>query len=113
MQPIDREKAYRLIERLETMAREEDVSFAKMVECSWIMIRREKDIDRLVSGDVYIPSHTAEKHKNLHCSFCGKSCTEVEKLIAGPSSYICDECVDICNNIIGEHNAKQSTEKQG
>lgn len=113
MQPIDREKAYRLIERLETLAQEEGVSFAKMVECGWIMMRREKDIDRLVSGDVHIPSHTAGKHKNLYCSFCGKSCTEVKKLIAGPSVYICDECIDICNDIIGEHDARQSTEKQG
>ncbi|EGK3246257.1 carboxylate--amine ligase [Salmonella enterica] len=113
MQPIDREKAYRMIERLEKLAREEGVSFAKVMECGWIMMRREKDIDRLVSGDVYIPSYTAGKHKNPYCSFCGKSSTEVKNLIAGPSAYICDECVDICNDIIEECDTKQSTEKQG
>ena len=35
-----------------------------------------------------------------HCSFCGKSQQEVPKLIAGPSVYICDECVELCNEII-------------
>lgn len=40
--------------------------------------------------------------KLLYCSFCGKSQQEVRKLIAGPSVYICDECVDLCNDIIRE-----------
>jgi len=40
--------------------------------------------------------------KLLYCSFCGKSQHEVRKLIAGPSVYICDECVDLCNEIIRE-----------
>jgi ClpX C4-type zinc finger len=37
---------------------------------------------------------------DLHCSFCGKSQHEVEKLIAGPAVYICDECVGLCNEIL-------------
>ncbi|WP_029934485.1 ATP-dependent Clp protease ATP-binding subunit ClpX [Thiomicrospira pelophila] len=40
--------------------------------------------------------------KILYCSFCGKSQEEVRKLIAGPSVYICDECVDLCNDILRE-----------
>lgn len=40
--------------------------------------------------------------KLLYCSFCGKSQDEVRKLIAGPSVFICDECVDLCNDIIRE-----------
>lgn len=40
--------------------------------------------------------------KLLYCSFCGKSQHEVRKLIAGPQVYICDECVDLCNDIIRE-----------
>lgn len=40
--------------------------------------------------------------KDLSCSFCGKSQKEVRKLIAGPSVYICDECVELCNDIITE-----------
>jgi ATP-dependent Clp protease ATP-binding subunit ClpX len=41
-------------------------------------------------------------HGNLQCSFCGKSQKEVKKLIAGPSVYICDECIGLCNDIIAE-----------
>jgi ATP-dependent Clp protease ATP-binding subunit ClpX len=43
-----------------------------------------------------------DKGKLLYCSFCGKSQHEVKKLIAGPSVFICDECVDLCNDIIRE-----------
>ena len=42
-----------------------------------------------------------EKEK-LYCSFCGKSQHEVKKLIAGPNVFICDECVDLCTDIIKE-----------
>lgn len=44
----------------------------------------------------------------LYCSFCGKSQREVKKLIAGPSVYICDECIDLCNDIIHEDVAKET-----
>lgn len=44
----------------------------------------------------------SEDEKLLYCSFCGKSQHEVKKLIAGPSVFICDECVDLCNDIIKE-----------
>jgi ATP-dependent Clp protease ATP-binding subunit ClpX len=43
-----------------------------------------------------------EKGEGLRCSFCGKGRDEVRKLIAGPTVYICDECVDLCNDIIAE-----------
>ncbi len=45
---------------------------------------------------------TDKDTKLLYCSFCGKSQHEVRKLIAGPSVYVCDECVDLCNDIIRE-----------
>lgn len=45
---------------------------------------------------------TGDNDKLLYCSFCGKSQHEVRKLIAGPSVFICDECVDLCNDIIRE-----------
>ena len=48
--------------------------------------------------------------KLLYCSFCGKSQHEVKKLIAGPSVYICDECVDLCNDIIREEVKEKSSE---
>ena len=43
---------------------------------------------------------------NLTCSFCGKNQREVKKLIAGPSVYICDECIELCNDIIREEGQK-------
>ena len=43
-----------------------------------------------------------EEGSGLSCSFCGKSQSEVKKLIAGPTVYICDECIDLCNEIIME-----------
>ena len=43
--------------------------------------------------------------KLLYCSFCGKSQHEVRKLIAGPSVFICDECIELCNDIIREESA--------
>src|SRR5689334_12063196 len=47
-------------------------------------------------------SRSGDSSKILYCSFCGKSQHEVRKLIAGPSVYICDECVELCNDIIRE-----------
>jgi ATP-dependent Clp protease ATP-binding subunit ClpX len=47
-----------------------------------------------------------EHHVNLSCSFCGKSQREVRKLIAGPTVYICDECIKLCNDIIAEEAEK-------
>ncbi len=44
---------------------------------------------------------------NLNCSFCGKSQKEVKKLIAGPTVYICDECIGLCNDIIAEEVEKE------
>jgi ATP-dependent Clp protease ATP-binding subunit ClpX len=51
--------------------------------------------------------------KLLYCSFCGKSQHEVRKLIAGPSVFVCDECVELCNDIIREKMEEKSTEAGG
>ena len=53
-----------------------------------------------MSDDKY--SKGEDNGKLLYCSFCGKSQHEVRKLIAGPSVFVCDECVDLCNDIIRE-----------
>ncbi|MCD6319907.1 MAG: ATP-dependent Clp protease ATP-binding subunit ClpX [Candidatus Desulfofervidaceae bacterium] len=47
------------------------------------------------------------RDKKLYCSFCGKSQDEVRKLIAGPSVYICDECIELCNEILAEEYEKE------
>jgi len=50
--------------------------------------------------------------KLLYCSFCGKSQHEVKKLIAGPSVFVCDECVDLCNDIIREEMLETTPEEE-
>ncbi|MES2856307.1 MAG: ATP-dependent Clp protease ATP-binding subunit ClpX [Bdellovibrionota bacterium] len=47
----------------------------------------------------------------LRCSFCGKSQNEVKKLIAGPGVYICDECIELCNDIIAEEREREDSAK--
>ncbi len=54
-----------------------------------------------------------ETNGNLCCSFCGKSQKEVKKLIAGPTVYICDECIALCNDIIAEEGDKDEPEPGG
>jgi ATP-dependent Clp protease ATP-binding subunit ClpX len=51
------------------------------------------------------------KDSGLNCSFCGKSQREVKKLIAGPNVYICDECIQLCNDIIAEEVQKEEVLK--
>jgi ATP-dependent Clp protease ATP-binding subunit ClpX len=53
-----------------------------------------------------------EQHVNLSCSFCGKSQREVRKLIAGPTVYICDECIKLCNDIITEEGEREDGKPQ-
>jgi len=52
------------------------------------------------------------KQSHLFCSFCGKSQEEVKKLVAGPSVYICDECIELCNDIIAEEQKDSLSKKQ-
>ena len=47
---------------------------------------------------------SGETKNTLYCSFCGKSQHEVRKLIAGPTVFICEECVELCMDIVGEEN---------
>ena len=55
--------------------------------------------------------NSKEEDKLLYCSFCGKNQNEVRKLIAGPSVYICNECIDLCNDIIKEE-ISEATESE-
>ena len=57
-------------------------------------------------------TNTKDSNKLLHCSFCGKNQNEVNKLIAGPSVFICDECVDLCNEIIRDELEEKSLQSQ-
>jgi ATP-dependent Clp protease ATP-binding subunit ClpX len=53
------------------------------------------------------PSEAGSGGGNLSCSFCGRSQREVKKLIAGPTVYICNECIELCNDIIAEEREKE------
>jgi len=53
-----------------------------------------------------------DMNDNLFCSFCGKNQKEVTKLIAGPAVYICDECIQLCSEIIDEESEKATGETE-
>jgi ATP-dependent Clp protease ATP-binding subunit ClpX len=55
---------------------------------------------QVTAGKPMAEKKGSSSEKTLYCSFCGKSQHEVKKLIAGPSVFICDECIDLCNEII-------------
>jgi len=57
-------------------------------------------------------SRKNDDNDNLFCSFCGKSQNEVKKLIAGPAVYICDECIQLCSEIIEEESEKDARETE-
>lgn len=54
----------------------------------------------------------SKKKDELYCSFCGKGQDEVKKLVAGPSVYICDECIELCNEILVEDLKEDDTDKE-
>src|SRR5690606_10605360 len=64
-----------------------------------------------VAGASGLMSEKSGGEKLLYCSFCGKSQHEVRKLIAGPSVFICDECIELCNDIIREESAGDKSGK--
>ena len=55
-------------------------------------------------------ANKGEENDNLFCSFCGKNQKEVKKLIAGPAVYICDECIQLCSEIIEEESEQDAQE---
>ena len=55
----------------------------------------------------------SNEEEMLHCSFCGKSQAEVKKLVAGRGVYICDECIEVCINIVSEEMAQEAKAEAG
>ena len=68
-------------------------------------IRKAENIKTHVNPDLRITS-SLEEHKDQHCSFCGKHPSDVRKVIVGPMVYICDECVQFCNEILAEESTQ-------
>ena len=54
----------------------------------------------------------SDSKNTLYCSFCGKSQRELRKLIAGPTAFICDECIELCRDIIAEGNKSSLTKSR-
>src|SRR5438477_11272526 len=62
-----------------------------------------------MDGDSMNRSGAGDSKNTLYCSFCGKSQHEVRKIIAGPTVFVCDECVELCADIIREENQTSLT----
>jgi ClpX C4-type zinc finger len=71
--------------------------------CPGIRYRRKVRMSKVTGSD---------SKGTLYCSFCGKSQQEVRKLIAGPTVFICDECVELCKDIIQEEKKSSLTKSQ-
>jgi hypothetical protein len=70
---------------------------------NWNILSAKIDAARSRSSSATSPQHRTSQGMLLYCSFCGKNQHEVQKLIAGPAVYICDECVDLCVDFVDEH----------
>ncbi|OCK59756.1 hypothetical protein LMTR3_19145 [Bradyrhizobium sp. LMTR 3] len=69
---------------------------------NWNILSAKIDAARPPSGWPGRLRNPASQAKLLYCSFCGKSQDEVSKLVAGPAVFICDECIDLCTDIVDE-----------
>jgi len=75
------------------------------------------DVDVLLAHGIDIPALGSpgppSSRSDVKCSFCGKSDRQVQKLISGPGVYICDECVDLCVDILDEEGIERGSRKPG
>ena len=72
-----------------------EVTAYVVLRCAGVCYRRKVRMSKAPSSD---------SKNTLYCSFCGKSQHELRKLIAGPTVHICNECVELCMDIVGEVN---------
>ena len=79
---------------------------------NWLTLKIDEHGGVLEGGSEMSKIGGSDTKNPLYCSFCGKSQHEVRKLIAGPTVFICNECVELCLDIIGEEN-KSSLTKSG
>src|SRR5262245_23885609 len=93
------------VKAIETTHAEALELIAKAFGCeSWNILSAKIEATEPAPSDERTPSVSVESDpvapQTLFCSFCGKSQHEVRKLIAGPTAFICDECVDICTEVV-------------
>lgn len=70
---------------------------------NWNILSAKIDAAQSRPAPAGSPQTLTPQEKLLYCSFCGKNQHEVQKLVAGPAVYICDECVDLCVDFVDEH----------
>lgn len=88
-----------IVARLQSIMYTENLTPNELVQCSRIVRRSSREIMnmQLTPGD---KKENETEREALYCSFCQKSQHSVVKLIAGPGVYICNECVDLCDEIL-------------
>jgi ClpX C4-type zinc finger/Glyoxalase superfamily protein len=69
---------------------------------NWNILSAKIDAGGPQAGSAVDPPNSTSQAKRLYCSFCGKNQDEVRKLVAGPAVFICDECIDLCIDIVDE-----------
>lgn len=93
-----------IVARLQSIMYTENLTADELVRCSRIVRRSNREMKGFQAASIKESKDRAEEKevgKGLYCSFCQKSQHYVAKLIAGPDGiYICDECVDVCDDII-------------
>jgi hypothetical protein len=78
----------------------------------WHVLAARIEADRPPPRPAVSSPQSASKSPTVYCSFCGKSQHEVAKLIAGPGVFICDECVDLCDDIVSDQAPERYVEAQ-
>ena len=106
MKELTKEKIISIISEMENIISREDITSEQLLSCSIIIDDRYKNIQKLAEGralclnKVNLNSVNGKGHGTLYCSFCGASQHEVKRLVAGPGVNICNDCVELCRDII-------------
>lgn len=87
-----------------------DNNYVLHYDCVWNFILDIRKLKKEVKKIIRTPS-TANDRERIRCSFCGKKPDDVEKTIAGNLAYICNECIEICNEILADE-AEQDTKSE-
>lgn len=88
--------------RLQNIMLTENITANELAGCARIVRRNHEYYENMRENTQGKPAASSDKHegKEYFCSFCGKSSFQVSKLIAGPEVYICNECVEVCEDVL-------------
>jgi ribosomal protein L37AE/L43A len=85
---------------LEAVLEEHRVGWATLADL--LVGAMDARLDRELNAEEEARAMSGVRRKNIRCSFCGKGADQVRRLIAGPGIYICDACVELCNQVLTE-----------